>query len=402
MRGAVENTKREWVAHQRQKLNRPAEPSDNVPAKYTHVDFADHVKRVVEEIVVKKGLDALIVASPPNIFYLVGSDAPSAVVLFSDSSVRTLSSRLEYTRALDEARLGEHFVFSKSEDVCEYENIVKGDFYEALASLVKGSREGRLGAAGFSPEALRKLEEKVGGGVADVTADFKLVRRSKDPSEIAAIRAAVHVAERALAKALGNLERGVTEAEIAAIIASEIIKSGAELAFPPIVAFGEHAAHPHAKPGLRRLKDGDLVTIDLGARVEGYCSDITRTVAFGKAGENEKRVFNAVLRAQEEALALLKAGVEAREAHMRAYEVLKSEGLSKYFNHGLGHGVGVEIHEDPSLNAESQAKLVHGDVVTVEPGVYVHRVGGVRIEDMALVLEGKAELLTSFPKRLEV
>ena len=366
------------------------------------VDFAGHVKKVIEEVVVKRDLAALMVSSPSNVLYLVGSDAPSAVILSPDGSVKILSSRLEYTRALDESRLGEHFVFSKSEDVSEYENIVKGDFYEALAELVKGVHGGKLGAAGFSPEALRRLEEKVEGSVVDVTAEFKMVRRVKEPSELVAMRSAVLVAERTLAKALSSLERGVTEAEIAAVIAAEIVKSGAELAFPPIVAFGEHAAHPHAKPALRELKEGDLVKIDLGARVEGYCSDLTRTVVFRRADEVKRRVFEAVLKAQEEALASLRAGVEAREAHLRAYEVLRREGLSKYFSHGLGHGVGVDVHEDPALNAESQAKLVQGDVVTVEPGVYLHRWGGVRIEDMALITGEQAETLTSFPKDFEL
>ncbi len=366
------------------------------------VDFAGHVRRVVESVVVEKNLAALIVSSPSNVLYLVGSDAPSAVLLFSDGSVKTLSSRLEYVRTLDESRLGEHFVFAKSEDVGEYENVVRGDFYEALAELVKEVRGGKLGAVGFSSEALRKLEEKVGGGVIDATADFKMVRRVKEPSELAAMRSAASLAERALAKALNGLERGVTEAEVAAAIAAEIIKSGAELAFPPIVAFGEHAAHPHAKPGLRELREGDLVKIDLGARVEGYCSDITRTVAFGRVDETKKRAFKAVLKAQEEALASLRAGVEAREVHLRAYDVLRKEGLSKYFNHGLGHGIGVDVHEDPALNAESQAKLLQGDAVTVEPGVYVRHWGGVRIEDMALVKAEQAELLTSFPREFEL
>jgi Xaa-Pro aminopeptidase len=366
------------------------------------VDFAGHVRRVIQEVLVKKDLAALIVAAQSNVFYLTGSDAPSTAILFLDGSVKTLSSRLEYTRTLDESRLGEHFVYTKSEDTSEYENVIKGDLYEAISELVKEMRGSKLGAAGFSTEALRKLEEKLGSSLVDVSGDFKLVRRVKEPSELAAMRRAVSVAERALSKALDSLERGVTEADLTAEIISVILRSGAELAFPPIVAFGDHAAHPHAKPGLRELREGDLVKIDLGARVEGYCSDLTRTVVYGRADERKRRAFEAVLKAQEEALALLKAGVEAREAHLRAYEVLKKEGFSKYFNHGLGHGVGIDVHEDPLLNAESQAKLVEGDVVTVEPGVYLHRWGGIRIEDMALVAGERAELLTSFSKSFEL
>lgn len=366
------------------------------------VDFVKHVWKVIQEVMIKKDLAALIVYVSSNVFYLSGSDAPSAAIIFSDGLVKTLSSRLEYTRTLDESRLGEHFVYTKSEDTSEYENVIKGDLYEAITVLVKEVPEGKLGAAGFSPEALQKLEEKLGKSLVDVSGDFKLIRRMKEPSELAAMRQAVAVAERALSKALDGLERGVTEADLAAEISAAILRSGAELAFPPIVAFGEHAAHPHAKPGLRELREGDLVKIDLGARVEGYCSDLTRTVVFGRADETKKRVFEAVLKAQEEALASLKVGVEAREVHLRAYEVLKKEGLSKYFNHGLGHGVGIDIHEDPALNAESQAKLVQGDVVTVEPGVYLHRWGGVRIEDMALVVSEQAEILTSFPKDFEL
>lgn len=366
------------------------------------VDFAGHVRRVAEEVIAKKGLSLLVVTAPPNVLYLVGTDAPSAVVVSPEGTVKTLSSRLEYTRTLDEARLGEHFTYTKSEDVSDYENAIKGDFYEAVAALAKDAQGGRVGAVGFSSEALRKLGEKLGREVVDSTPDFKLVRRVKEPSELEAMRRAIAITERALQRVLEALEVGVTEAELAAELTAYIVRSGAELAFPPIVAFGEHAAHPHAKPGLRALRRGEIVKIDVGARVEGYCSDLTRTVVYGEADDAKRRLYRAVLRAQEEALEALKSGVAAREVHLRAYEVLKSEGLSKYFNHGLGHGVGVEIHEDPALNAESQAVMMEGDVVTVEPGVYVYRLGGVRIEDMALVLEGETEVLTSFPKVFEL
>lgn len=349
----------------------------------------------------EKGLSTIVVMGSSNIHYLVGCDAPSAVVVSSNDIV-TLSTRLEYMRTLDEAKYGKHLTYTRNGDTAEFENAIRGDFYDALRKLLESTGGGKWGYAGLSQEVRRKLEERLGSTGIDLTSDFMTLRRRKDPYEVEALRSAARVAERALSKAASMLEPNLSEVEVTAEILSYILKCGCEPSFPPIVAFGEHAAHPHAKPSLRKLRKGDLVKIDLGARVDGYCSDLTRTFTYGEYNGKHKSAFWAVLRAQEHSIEALKPGVQAREVHRRAIEVLKRENLSMYLNHGLGHGVGVDIHEEPFLNAESTTTILSGDVVTVEPGVYIRGAFGIRIEDMVLVTEEGPELLTSFPKLLEL
>ncbi|MHB9302698.1 M24 family metallopeptidase [Thermofilum pendens] len=359
------------------------------------------MSKVVERILVPNDLNYLVVMSASNIFYLSGSDAPSALVVSKEGEVSALASRLEYFRAVSETSGLRVVAFAREgEDVSEYEEVVRGDFYEALSRMVSGSE--RIGVVGASCEAKEKLAEKTGKQLYDYSKEFSLIRRVKDPGELEAINRAARLAELAMRKALDTLEPGVTESEVASEILKVIVSSGAYPSFPPIVAFGEHAAHPHAKPSLRRLIKGDFVKIDLGAKVDGYCSDMTRTLVFGEPSEKQRRIFEAVVKAQESALASIKAGVQAREVHAIALRALKEAGLSQYFNHGLGHGVGVDIHEEPYLNLQSEAVLLEGDVVTVEPGVYLPGYGGVRIEDMVYVERGGGRLLTFFSKDMVV
>ena len=354
-------------------------------------------KRVLE-LVESRGLDAVIVLLQSNIFYLTSSDAPSAAVLFHDGRLVALAPRLEYLRALEEVSEGEVYAYARFFEPSEYEKIIAGDLYDALASLLKQEDTRALGAVGAPLEARQKLSEKLGREPADITKDFAALRRSKDQEELRLMRRAVAIAEEAMRAAVDNLERGVTEVEVLARVLSVIARRGALPSFTPIVAFGEHSAHPHAKPSARELREGDLVKLDLGARVGGYCSDITRTFVYGKPSPKQERLFKAVLRAQQRALEAVAKGAPAKQVFFKAYDTLKEEGLHTYFNHGLGHGVGIDIHEAPTLNSESDEALVENDVVTVEPGVYLAGYGGVRIEDMVLVVEGGYEELTRFAK----
>ncbi|MCC6059395.1 MAG: Xaa-Pro peptidase family protein [Thermofilum sp.] len=354
-------------------------------------------KRVLE-LVESRGLDAVIVLSQSNIFYLTSSDAPSAAVLFRDGRLVALAPRLEYLRALEEVSEGEVYAYARFFEPSEYEKIIAGDLYDALASLLKQEDARALGAVGAPLEARQKLSEKLGREPADITKDFATLRRSKDQEELRLMRQAVAIAEEAMRAAVDSLERGVTEVEVLARVLSVIARRGALPSFTPIVAFGEHSAHPHAKPSARELREGDLVKLDLGARVGGYCSDITRTFVYGKPSPKQERLFKAVLRAQQRALEAVAKGAPAKQVFFKAYDALKEEGLHTYFNHGLGHGVGIDIHEAPTLNSESDEALVENDVVTVEPGVYLAGYGGVRIEDMVLVVEGGYEELTRFAK----
>jgi len=352
----------------------------------------------VLELVESKGLDAVVVLSQSNVFYLTSSDAPSAAILFRDGRLVALAPRLEYLRALEEVGEGEVYAYAKFFEPSEYEKVVPGDLYDALASLLRQEDARSTGVVGASLEAKQKLAEKLGGELADITKEFTMLRRSKDQEELRLMKRAVAIAEEAMRVAVDSLERGVTEAEVLARVLSVIARRGALPSFTPIIAFGEHSAHPHAKPSSRELRDGDLVKLDLGARVGGYCSDITRTFVYGTPSPKQERLFKAVLKAQQKALEAVAKGMPAKQVFFKAYDALKEEGLHTYFNHGLGHGIGVDIHEAPTLNSESDEVLVENDVVTVEPGLYLAGYGGVRIEDMVLVLEGGYEELTRFAK----
>ncbi|WP_052883360.1 M24 family metallopeptidase [Infirmifilum uzonense] len=359
--------------------------------------YKRHVEKLLK-ILTDKNLKAALVFNPANIFYFTGTDAPSATLIFEDSRVVSISSRLEYLRAVEEHLIGEVYAFSRATEVAEYEKIIQGDLYESIKKLLEGMTPERIGVVGGSADLRQKLTEKIGPGFQDLSREVSLLRRQKDLDELERIKSAIRIGEYAMSKALNALEKGVTEYEVVAEVLYAIHRNNATPSFDPIVAFGEHASHPHAKPSRRELQEGDVVKIDLGARVQGYCSDMTRTVIFGRVSTKQERIIKAVHRAQERAIEALRAGVRAREVHMEAYRILKEEGLHNYFNHGLGHGVGIEIHEEPYLNAETEAELLVGDIVTVEPGVYMAGYLGVRIEDMILVKEEGTELLTYFPK----
>ena len=200
---------------------------------------------------------------------------------------------------------------------------------------------------------------------------------------------------------LASVREGVTERELADLILRETLRLGAEgVSFDTIVAFGESGAEPHHVPTDKRLEHGMLVTVDMGAVVGGYCSDFTRTFAFGDIDEEQRRVYDIVYEAQEAGMARVAPGVGCRAADAAARDIIAAAGYGEQYIHGTGHGVGREIHEPPTLNPKSEETLLAGQVVTVEPGIYIPGRMGVRIEDMVLVGEGRplsrhnTELLT--------
>ncbi len=224
--------------------------------------------------------------------------------------------------------------------------------------------------------------------------EVKKIRRSKDDYELTMIRKSLEIAERA-GRAIEEVETGTSELELAGEIEKRMREGGSmKFAFPTIVAFGENAANPHYSPSLRKW-NGEPVLADWGAVYNYYVSDITRMSHW----ERFRDWYCAVLEAQKEATKVIKAGVKAREPYERAREVLKEYGLEEAFIHGLGHGIGVEIHEPPYLTRGANYELVEGDVVTVEPGVYFKGKGGVRLENVVVVRKGGAEVLNSWSLR---
>jgi Xaa-Pro aminopeptidase len=223
----------------------------------------------------------------------------------------------------------------------------------------------------------------------------------KDEGEIDLIRQAVAITDQVYEQILPAIRPGIREVELAAEIEYRMRRQGSErVAFDAIVVSGERSALPHGEPGDRVLQEGDLVTMDYGARVGGYCSDFTRTVVLGKATEKQREIHAVTFRAQEAAEEAASAGKTGIEVDAVARGIIADAGYGDFFGHGLGHGLGLDIHEPPKLSPKSQTVLEPGMMVTVEPGIYLPDIGGVRIEDVVVIREDGCEILTKARKDL--
>ena len=328
-------------------------------------------------------LEALYVTRPENVRYLSGFPHPEdAQVLLSLEGAFLLTDP-RYPEAGRESKIPV--------------KVLKREEKEALFKELKGR-------VGFEAEhlpyaALERLRELSPAEWVPTKGVVERLRLKKIPEEVQRIRKAQALAEEALAHALTLLRPGVEEREVALEIEFFLRRRGAEgVAFPPIVASGARGALPHAGASEKRLTAGELITLDLGAKVAGYHSDMTRTFALGKPSPEMRRVYQAVLAALEAALENLKPGRTGKEVDALARETLKRHGLDRHFVHSLGHGVGLAVHEGPSLSPYTEEVLEPGMVVTVEPGVYLPGVGGVRIEELVLLTEEGIELLSRFPR----
>ena len=263
---------------------------------------------------------------------------------------------------------------------------------------------GRVGYddAATSVQSLAKLTDALADGVDLVPASglVERLRRSKDEGEIAAIAEAARLADEVFEWIAERGLAGRTERDVARAAQAQMRELGAEPSFPAIVAAGPNGALPHAEPTDREIGAGDLVVVDMGAKLDGYCSDGTRTFAAGEPGAEEREVYELVRGAQATALAAVRAGVAATEADAASREPIDAAGHAEHYGHGLGHGVGLEVHEAPRLGKKSEDVLVAGDVVTVEPGIYVPGRFGVRIEDLVAVTGDGFRNLSGTPKEL--
>jgi Xaa-Pro aminopeptidase/Xaa-Pro dipeptidase len=228
------------------------------------------------------------------------------------------------------------------------------------------------------------------------------LRVIKDVGELGASERAAVLTDAALDHVLGILRPGLREIDVALELEVFMRSRGSEgLAFEPIVASGPNTSKPHAGISLRAIEPGDLLTMDLGARIDGYCADLTRTVVVGaRATDEQRRIYDAVLAANEAGHAAVRAGVPAREVDAAARDLLTALHLGEYFGHSLGHGVGLEVHEGPRVSAKSDDILRSGSLITIEPGVYLPGFGGVRIEDLVAVEESGGRTLSHAPKHL--
>lgn len=362
----------------------------------------ERVERLAGELRARE-LDALLVTTPVNLRYLTGFTGTHGLALVA---VEESGSAGRHDRFFTDFR----YATQSAEQVPERfeREIVAGELLEAAARSL-GSGPGRLGfeEEGLTVGAHTRLRELLGEAweLTPCARAVERLREVKDAGELARIRAASRLADEALE---GLLEEGVvgrTERDAAIELELRMRRLGAEApSFPSIVAAGAHAALPHAEPREVMIARDVLVTIDWGAQLEGYCSDCTRTYATGEGISTEAReVYALVLCAQERALAAVEAGPSGRELDGVARAVIERAGHGEHFGHGLGHGVGLEVHEGPRLSRTAgEEPLRAGSVVTVEPGVYVPGQLGVRIEDLVVVAERDREILTGLSKELTV
>jgi Xaa-Pro aminopeptidase len=245
------------------------------------------------------------------------------------------------------------------------------------------------------------LEERLAedGELMPLKGVVEALRVLKSPAELDALRSAARIADEAYARVTGGLRPGVTERAVARALDEAMEELGAEgPSFPTIVAAGPNSARPHHEPGHTVIGEGEPVVIDMGARYEGYCSDMTRSFCLGRADERYRELHALVLQAHVASRDAVREGVPSKEADAIARDLLKAGGYEQEFSHSLGHGLGLDVHEPPSLRKESEDALRAGMVVTIEPGVYIPGYGGVRIEDTVVVTERGCEPLNSSPK----
>ena len=339
------------------------------------------------ELLERRELDSLLVTDLVNVRYLTGFTGTNG------ACVVTRSERLFLTdpRYTEQSR----------QQVSGFELLQAG---QALLGDLAGRLSGRAGFddAHVSVKAHRTLEEKVADGVELVPAGglVEQLRAVKDPDELGRLRAATEIADLAYAELRSAGLVGRSEREVARSLVRFLEDRGAdEVSFPPIVAAAANGALPHAVPRDAQIERGTLVVVDLGARLDGYCSDCTRTFATGPLSDAQNEAYDAVLAAQRLALEETRAGISCKEIDADAREVLEAR-LGTAFEHGLGHGVGLEVHEGPRLARTAEGSLEPGNVVTVEPAVYVPGEFGIRIEDLVVVTDADCEIVTGFPKEL--
>jgi Xaa-Pro aminopeptidase len=345
----------------------------------------------VAERVGERELDALLVTDLVDVRWLTGFTGTNG------ACVVTPDERLFLTDF--------RYVEQAGEQVDGFEVVRAGrDLLGALAARLP------RGCAGFDDAHMTvkshaRLEQKAGGGVELVAAGglVEALREVKDADELRRIAAAAELATAAFERVIERGLTGRSERAVALDLEHEMRLAGAEEpSFPSIVAAGAHGALPHAEPRDVEIPAGVLVTVDWGARLDGYCSDCTRTLATGAVGERERTVYELVLGAQEAALAAVVPGAACAAVDRVAREIIEAAGEGDRFGHGLGHGVGLEVHEGPRLAKGAEGALVVGQVVTVEPGVYLPGDLGVRIEDLVVVEDAGPRVLTRFPKVLTV
>lgn len=332
--------------------------------------------------------DALLVTSLVNIRYLSGFSGSNAVLLLDAAGAEDGSGDLLGT--------DERYSLQVAEQCPDLPVVLDRVTLPTMVSTWGGRGRLAVEAEHLAVGGLRALEGLGFGPYIETAGVVEAVRLDKEPEEIAAIERACQISDAALQSILTGVHAGMTERSIARLLESAMFAAGAdELSFPTIVAAGPHSAKPHHEPGHRPVAEGDLLLIDFGAAVDGYHADETRTFTVGRAADWQREIHEVVFQAQAAGRAAAVTGADLREVDAAARDVVAHAGFADYFGHGLGHGVGLQIHEAPFFSVRATGRLHGGSPVTIEPGIYLPGRGGVRIEDTIVVGEGPSRPLTS-------
>lgn len=348
-------------------------------------------RRIADE-----ALTALVVTDIANVRYLTGFenvfDDDANVACLITSELARVYTDARYSEASEEAAIGTPWSLRVPPESL---------YVEMCADLAADGVE-KIGLESSVPYGrFRFISEKFGGKVLVVDQWIEEIRQVKEAAEIERITAAAELTDRTFDHILGLIAPGVSESDLALDIEVFMRRNGAQgIAFPPIVASGPNSSRPHARVSAREFEIGDLLTIDMGALVDGYCSDMTRTVVIGAADSRQREVYEAVLEANSAGIAAARAGIPGMDIDAAARAVLAERGLGQYFTHGLGHGVGGQVHELPNVGPRGRDAVASGSVLTIEPGVYIPGFGGVRIEDLVVIDDAGCRVISRSPKEL--
>ncbi|MFO7636997.1 MAG: aminopeptidase P family protein [Clostridia bacterium] len=348
----------------------------------------DKIKKIIKD----KELDAILVTSRENTFYLSGFRGSASLILITPGNA-FFCTDFRYIEAA-KAICGKHY------DVSMY----KGDALPHLHEVTGGDSLGRIGFEENDLSFMRYSGFKGVFGKAELVPVQSFVDRTriiKEDEEIIRIKKATEISEKAFGEVLPYIRPGVLELDILAEMEYRMRKGGAsKQAFDTIVASGKRSSLPHGEASLKRIEQGDPVTLDFGAVWEGYCADMTRTVFAGQPSGKMKDIYRIVLEAQERAQEGVVAGASGREIDRIAREIINKNGYEGCFGHGLGHGVGILVHEEPRLSEKSESIMENNMVVSVEPGIYVEDIGGVRIENLVAIRDNNPYVFNETGKEL--
>ncbi|MDQ0214995.1 Xaa-Pro dipeptidase [Oikeobacillus pervagus] len=350
----------------------------------------------------EKEIDFSFITLPDNVFYLSGfrsdpNERLLAIGVFAEKEPFLICPQMEIE---DAKRAGWGYELIGYTDIENPWEMIERSTNSRVSSIRKIAIEKEH----LNVERFEQLQYCF-SDAAFIGAEEKLhqLRMIKDEHELNLLRKAAEYADLAVQAGVNEITEGKSELEILAAIEFEMKKQGiAEMSFSTMVLTGKNAASPHGTPGVTKVKKGDLVLFDLGVVYEGYCSDITRTVAYGDLNDKQLEIYETVLKAEKAAVHAVKPGVKAKELDLTARKIIAEAGYGDYFPHRLGHGLGISVHEYPSLTETNELKIEQGMVFTIEPGIYVPEIAGVRIEDDVYVTETGVEVLTKFPKELQI